>query len=482
MAIRTVEEIIQSMVDFITTYNSSENKNIDTRQGTVLKDVVMDAPSQELETTYLDIDYTAKMASPTNASELTSEDLDLLGTNVGLPRKTATYSTGFCDFITSGTTANPPTSDIIIGAGTVVKAPATPNSQEIQFVTTVTNRIYVSNLANYQFIDTDGKVRYKITIPIKSITPGSAGNVSSFTITQLTTPIIGILKIKNTDPTTGGTDLESNESYGARIIEKQSGNNVGTVSGIKSLILEDPRVTNVAVVLPKDPLMIRDPYGGAVDVYILGQDLQPVEDKITFVSGSTGSTITLTKLPAMSLTSVDGTVGTSGYSFNIGTEVEFVKDTTILKDSVREASKIRFLTSTVPDPGSVVTVELVYDKLIKDLQDLIDSDENHIVSSDILIRRSYETLVDIEMNISIFSGFIPLDVATAVNTELVNTINAYNLNDDLNTSDIIAMADGTDGVNSVELLDPTETIAPGKLGYLRVGTTTIHIGSDTFVF
>lgn len=479
---RTVSQIIQSMVDFISAYNTANNKNIDTRQGTVFKDVVIDAPAQEISTLYSNVVYSSELSALSNAADFTTSDLDAIGANVNITRKTTTYSVGFSDFITTGTEANPPTLDIFINAGTIVKVPSTSTTNEILFRTTQSGVISIATLSNYLFTDTDNVNRYKITIPITAVVPGSEGNVSSFAITSLTTPVAGIGKARNTDPTTGGVDVESNVDYATRIQIKQAGNNIGTAAGLESLILSDSRAINAAIVLPGDPEMLRNQYGGSVDIYVLGQDLEPAIDTIFSNGGTTGYTINLTRLPATSITSVSGTVAGNPYTFNPSTEYSFIKDLGLLKDTVKESSKVQFITSTVPDAGTFITVSLIYDKLTADLQALINLDQNHIITSDILIRRSYEVTVNIDMNVSVFSGYIPSDVATAINTALINKIDSFNLNDDLNTSEIIALANDTTGVNSVILNSPTTTISPGKLGYVRVGITSIHIGNNTFNF
>lgn len=64
----------------------------------------------------------------------------------------------------------------------------------------------------------DDKGMVTATIPIQAIAGGTAGNVPKDTIKLMVKPIAGIVYITNTDPTTGGTEIESNDDLRERIL------------------------------------------------------------------------------------------------------------------------------------------------------------------------------------------------------------------------------------------------------------------------
>jgi len=77
MAIRTLEEIINSAIDFIT----SRRPGIATFVGSVTRDVVIEAPAQEFDTLNQELSRTQKLQSIAFAEDQTEEELDAFAEN-----------------------------------------------------------------------------------------------------------------------------------------------------------------------------------------------------------------------------------------------------------------------------------------------------------------------------------------------------------------------------------------------------------------
>ncbi|MBU5441201.1 baseplate J/gp47 family protein [Paenibacillus sp. MSJ-34] len=125
------------------------------------------------------------------ASTTFGEYLDLRCAEHGVSRRLAVKATGQVKFIG--------TPGIIIPAGTVVATPADEISGEssIEFET-----------KSAITLDSNGEA----IASIQALEAGKLGNVLAGVITVLATPISGVTSVENPTETTGGTDVESDES------------------------------------------------------------------------------------------------------------------------------------------------------------------------------------------------------------------------------------------------------------------------------
>ena len=327
-------------------------------------------------------------------------------------------------------------------------------------------------------------------------------------------PGLGVDIVTNTAATTGGTNIESNTSYAGRIQIKLEGNNIGTPNGIISLMETNPNVIQALIVGPNDPEMLRNQYGGSVNVYIRGTLLlTPTE---TFTYSLTGpQQYVLLNQPAVSVGSVTGIVGGLPYTFVPGTDYQFVLNPNSLYagstlagsyidfnsvtffnitnvtdgthfivnttsgmnpgDTIKQgafSTTITTVTDTThivvgstagfatgsatftgfkPDNNTVVTVIYTYDSLIATLQALLNNNSNHIVGSDVLVLEALQALISVTMSIVIIPGYVPATVVSNVQTALTNYINGLGLGAVVVLSEIVAIAQNVAGVSEVDL-------------------------------
>ena len=513
MALPTFSQIVSSMLSFL----QSSRPDIATSTGTVVNDVVVSTVANQLSaedgtsaSVYSSIAYTQELqAFADNAAALVNTDLDAIGDNYGMTRLPGTQATGIITFrIRNYTTTSPIVS---VPSGTVVSTLATSQSPAIAFATTA-GVTFNPSLAPSYFNPVTGFYEQSTTIVCQTI--GAIGNVGAQTITSLVSSVSGIDAIVNNTATTGGTDIESNTAYAARIKIKLEGNNVGTPNGIITLVDTNPNVIQAIVVGPNDPAMQRDQFGGSVDVYIEGQVLNSVTD--TPLYSTTGSQeFVLNNQPAISVSSVTGIYQGNPYTFIAGMDYSFVENpnslfagstlagsyinwnlaTSFTITNVVDITHITVNTTTgmqvgsvisqgifstvitsipdslhivvvnstgftsgtasftglKPDNSTIITISYTYDSLIENLQALFNNDSNHIVTSDILIREAIEALINVTASIVIVPGYVASTVVANVQTNLTTYINSLNLGAVITLSELVAIMQNTAGVGEVDL-------------------------------
>jgi len=152
--------------------------------------------------------YTAFVDFATGAS------LDRVGALLGVSRNSAAKATGQVTF--NGVNGT------IIPIDTVVLT-----DTNIEFVTDVAGTIAGGT----------------VTVSITAVLPGTDSNVAGATITLLKTPIVGVTSLSNANPTTGGTDLETDVSYRNRIKNYLLVQAKGTLESIRQAVLAVTGVT-----------------------------------------------------------------------------------------------------------------------------------------------------------------------------------------------------------------------------------------------
>jgi len=472
---KTKDDFIESMKNFITEYNSKNGTNIDIRDGTVFKDLIIDSPSVEFENIYSDITYASKLSSLEYSNEIENSDLDLIGLNYGLTRLGSSISTVDVTFITTSTQDAPPDTNIIINTGVQVKVPSSVGSPEIQFKTIESKQIDVSHLNDYLYTDFDGTKRYAVTVKCSCLTPGSVGNVQTGAIKEIITPITGIGKVTNPSPGIGGRDVESNSDFANRIKEKLSGNSIGTDSGIKALLYTDERVKDINIIRAGDSDAIRNIYGGEVDVIVLKEDRQTYTFQVVYTGPDQKIYFPIKPyIDSPNDVTVIGVKGGSQYTF----PVNITKDVGVYKDSIKDSSYLTFKSTDLPDSGSVVSISYPYDKLIVDLQAIIDQNENHIIGSDILIRKAYKKNISLSCALEVYSGYDRNTISDEVNNSLSLYIQNLSLGQKIDYSDLITEISKIDGVDSVTITGQSFPIYTRKNEYIVLTQLTVNIGTD----
>lgn len=166
--------------------------------------------------------------------------LDLHGSTMALPRKGAVAATGVVTFTaTAGT--------LIATGAQVATQQISADAEPIVFQTTAGATVPGSGT---------------VDIPVEALTTGAESNVAAGTVSVLLSPVAGVSAISNSQPITGGSDIETDELYRARLLVAFAGaHGSGTIADYTEWSLQEPGVGFVTV----EPLWAG---GGTVRVII----------------------------------------------------------------------------------------------------------------------------------------------------------------------------------------------------------------------
>lgn len=178
---QTYEAIMQRLLDNVP-------DTLDKREGSFIWDALSPA-ALELAEAYRQLDLVLQFGF---AQTTYGQFLDYRAAEHGLERKAATKATGQVTITGSNGTVVPAGSLFATGAG-------------IQFQTTTDVTIGESG---------------SVTVDIEAVEAGAKGNVPADTITEIPVSIAGVTAVTNENPTTGGTDEESDTALLARLLEK----------------------------------------------------------------------------------------------------------------------------------------------------------------------------------------------------------------------------------------------------------------------
>jgi uncharacterized phage protein gp47/JayE len=158
--------------------------------------------------------------------------LDLHGIEVGVFRQPAISARGQATF----SRTSPSAYKILIPSGTVVTTPVLSTASDVKkFVTT-----------EDVFIEVGGTTA---TVDVAAAVAGETGNLPAGAIARIEAPIAGVQAVTATS-TSGGTEIESDESLRERILSAWAGRMSGTSDAIRDAILS---VTGIRSVLIIDP-------------------------------------------------------------------------------------------------------------------------------------------------------------------------------------------------------------------------------------
>jgi len=473
---RTLSEIITDAINSITAKNTSMGTAAG-RSGSVVRDIVVDVPAEEFSRVYEDQDLLKKLQSVNYVDDLTEDELDDLASNYDLTRIQGTSSSGVVTFKVRdfGSPADGYV-DIEIPAGSEISAPETSTRSRITFTTTATVTMYASSYGSY-FNAATGY--YEIQANVGAATVGADTNVSSGQINEIVSVPVTVVAVTNASAFTGGTDVETNTELASRIKERLKGNNKGTKSGYKNTVDDNTGVEDSIVIGPNDTEMTRNQFGGSVDVVVVGTDAGTVTDSFTYTDSLV---FTLLNPPFISLTSISAIpLGDAVARPLVAGEYSVTEDSSAYAGSTQEQTKV---TVTIAlKPYSAVSVTYSKNQLIVDLQTTIDTDENHIIAADILIKEAILITLDISFSITIFSGYdldeVIGDVKSYVTAQIASTV----LGAKIDKSDVVSWAySASDGIDSVDLSTLIFTaddvivseVDASKLEYTRVGTMLIN--------
>ncbi len=302
VTIRSVNEIILSLID----YYKLAQPDLDTKPGTVARDLFVDGPSSQLALLY---DQLSSVSSQQSMRLVIGSDLDRLAKNFGVIRKQSTPATGVALLTFSSISAPIP---ISVGSLVIASNGFSYSITAGISVTPSTANFYrsVANKFRDQLDAAGISDQYAIEVTVIATTAGSSGNIGTLSLSR--TNVSGVSNVTNINPFSGGTDQEDDSNFRNRVLAAFSGSSVGTALGYLNTALGTTGVSDAAVVEPGDALMTRDGTvvsvagdgtrtivsegsGGKVDVIILGSNLVQNTDTFIFADKSNNNDPTSVK-------------------------------------------------------------------------------------------------------------------------------------------------------------------------------------------
>ncbi len=247
VAIRNINDIISGLID----YFKLVQPDLDTKPGTVARDLFIEAPASQLALLYQELSNVSSLQSLLSVS---GANIDKLAKNFGLTRRQSVPSSGVALL-----TFNSVDAPFAVNTGDLVIA-----KNGLTFI--VTTGVSISpNLANVykstadrfrNDLDFSGiRDQYAIQVFVQCNSPGVAGNIGKYFLSRSNSP--GINSAINVVSFSGGTDQESDTSFKNRILSIFNGSSIGTALGYKNVALSVQGVLDAIVVEPGDALMTR---------------------------------------------------------------------------------------------------------------------------------------------------------------------------------------------------------------------------------
>lgn len=143
----------------------------------------------------------------TRAATSTGSDLDSWMADFGVTRLPATPATGSVGFSRFNGTQQ-----ALIPVGASLQT--SDATQKFTVVTDTTNSAYSASLKGYVIPANVGS----LSVPVQAVTPGTAGNILSGTLTVITSPIPFVDTVTNGAPFTNGIDAETDDALRIRFV------------------------------------------------------------------------------------------------------------------------------------------------------------------------------------------------------------------------------------------------------------------------
>jgi uncharacterized phage protein gp47/JayE len=444
MATKTFSQIVSSMIARL----KSVQPTVDTKAGTFARDVTIDAPANEMGLLYGEVQQVGNAQSPETG---VGADIVRLAENYGLRRKGSAKATGTVTFYRSAA----PTADITIAVGTAVSTVAATGVVARSFTVTAAVTLPVTGSAAYYNASLG---RYEISTTIRATTGGMSGNVAAGTITTLTTPIDGLQGCTNADALTGGVDQESVDELKGRLLDVLAGNSVVTQAGIEAYVAATTGVSATNYLEYVD-------MPGTIAVVMKGADYVSTTD--TF-ERYVGQTEYIFQQQPVQTTGTISVVGASSGTLVVDVDYSVTADTGVYSGTSSARTCLTWLSAL---PAQTITVTYTYNTLVQSIQDGLDSTSRKCIGQEILVREATAVAVDVGARIRVTSGYEFSDVESAVESALTTSLNAYQLAQDVQQSDIASIITAVAGVEEVQLPLATftsSTITQNSFGDLEI--------------
>ncbi len=421
--IKTFSQIVQSSQDNIRLRQPA----LDTKPGTVARDVFIDNLADQVAVVYRDMQLIQKTQSLLSA---TGQILDQFGSNYGITRDPGKRASGTAVLtfssllsninIASGTTVTAKTGAVFRITANIIISAATKGIYA-SYASSIASQLHIAGISD----------PFALQVPVEAVNVGNNGNIPAYSLIKTSIP--GISNVTNISPTVGGTNPQGDPQYRNQILAGLSGSSAGTARGYKNALLTVSGVQSTYIASPGNPILTRDGTvtnrnsdgsltvltpgtGGKVDIWLQGNNFVNISESYVFhdvsgtgdvtsaynahILGQTTDTADLTPSerrqlytqngtlplqPADSVISLTGSV--SGANFVQGVNYELVQDTNPeTRNTAFALDNITFLQDYISLSGENVAkgVSNSVDALVfNGIKEVTEIRQNIIVSSDL---------------------------------------------------------------------------------------------------
>lgn len=422
---------------FITRLNTAiqeRNSSHDVEIGPI-PDIITEPTAQVLERQNDRIRKVSQLILLSEEEEFEDQDVEDFVFNEAILRNLGGRSSGTVTF----SRATAPTVDITVQQNfPIATQPDEETGETIVFVTTEVKTMFAATASTFFNVDTE---RYELEVTVQATVAGRIGEVGPNRINRPLRPLTGFDTVTNLVRTSSVTDIETNSNLLERYRISIIGTQLSARGGLRRALLSNfSDAGDVLVVNAGDPLITRaGEDSGAVDVFITGsQEISRIESQ-EFLG--LNQLIILDNQPVVSITGITG--------FTLGTDFEFVKDTSGVSNSVRAQDGVRFIAGgSAPSIGSSISIEYQQDVLIQNMQSFLDDEDNDVGGQDGLIRNGTQADITIIAQLVVLPGFSFSVIQPAAITAISNFINNLGLGEDVERSDIQSVVRSISGVDN----------------------------------
>ncbi len=362
---------------------------------------------------------------------------------------------------------------------------------------------------------------YYVEIMCEAEIAGVGGNVGTGTISVMVDNISGVIQVSNSIASFGGSDAESDVDLATRAPTAWVSWSLDTVGGIEAFFKGQPSVDDAYVAKPGDSLVGRNPRGAPVDIFVNAESDVVVNTDVYVSSRAapvvgneqamlndlfaqnnimihTGAVLTYPPTtsativyypniqPVIEVLSISGTAsGDISFTTHLDTTHGF-------SGSTRSRTYIRATITKAASRKETITIQYTYDSAIVALQNTIDAPENNLISQDLLVRGGKEVSVVITGNVTTFQGYTKSDVLAVIESDLTklfgsgtdsngNIRSRYQLGQQVDYSDLLAVALNVDGVDRIDTFIVEIHGTPFTSRYLLINSEYARIGAFTWL-
>lgn len=397
------------------------------------------------------------LLSRENSTEFSEEDLDAQAFNEDVVRPEGSQATTTLRF-RRNTPFDTADSGIVQRGFPIGTTASEETGQPVTFVTTEA-RDKTSAVA---VIDEDtNQTVYDVNIPAIALIRGEAGKVGPNRVNRPLRPLVGYNSVTNEAAAQEGRDRYTNAELIELLLLAVGSRQLSVAFGSEFHVRDTfDSVIDINEVFGTDPLLIRGGEdAGAVDSFVLGDDLIAQTDQIAFLG--VGQTMECSIPPVVNVTSVVRLSDSTSYVEDTDYEVNL--DSTGVSGSIRAHDGVRFLPTADPMPtiGDLIAVTYEYNQLIRDLQADAEDDEVEVEGRDLLFRLATEVPIFLTASLRASSGFSYGAMADLVVEAILTFGGDLRLGDDVEISDLQRAVRALTGVDNFRITrlvrDSTET-------------------------